>query len=145
MAIELRLCEPLHVPMLLRALRSWRRGPSVAPEDDCAAAPLLGLTLTPELGFVWLVEHRGAPVGYAVTETCASSGFLWQEARLTALYLIPDARELGVGRVVRRVLGELLLGRGIGLVTNDATRDDRHWARLTVPAAVTTTAACVAA
>lgn len=145
MAIELRLCEPVHVPVLLRALGSWRWGPATPAVDGAAASSLLRLTRSPALGSVWLVEHRGSLVGYVVVEMCASRGFLWREARVTALFLAPEARRAGVGRVVRRVLGGLLLGSGIGLVSEGVTPDDRHWAGLAGPPAVPPVAPSVAA
>jgi hypothetical protein len=134
MAIELRHCEPLHVPVLLRALGSWREGLSVGLDDDAAARSLLGLTRNPLLGSVWLIEHRQELVGYAVVERCSPRGFLWQEAALTGLYLVPGSRQAGIGRVVRRVLADLLLGHGCGLVPEDRTREDRHWSRLSATA-----------
>jgi GNAT superfamily N-acetyltransferase len=135
MSIELRQCEPVHVPVLLRALGSWYGGPSARPLGDGAARSLLGLARNPSLGSIWLIEARGALVGYAIVETRPPRGFLWQEAALGALYLVPDARQAGVGRVVRRVLGELLLGRGCGLTAQERAVDDRHWALLSAPAA----------
>ncbi len=135
MSIELRQCEPVHVPVLLRALGSWHGGPSSMPLGDDAARSLLDVARNPSLGSVWLIEYRGALVGYAVVEMRPPRGFLWQEAALGALYLVPDARQAGVGRVVRRVLGELMLGRGCGLTAQECTRDDRHWAVLSALAA----------
>jgi hypothetical protein len=133
MAIELRHCEPVHVPVLLRALASWRDGSSVGLENDAAARSLLGLTRNPLLGSVWLIEHRQQLVGYAVVERCSPRGFLWQEAALTGFYLVPESRQAGIGQAVRRVLTELLLGHGCGLMPEARAREDRHWPRLTAP------------
>jgi len=134
MAIELRHCEPVHVPVLLRALGSWRDGSAVGLDDEVAARSLLGLTRNPLLGSVWLIERNQELVGYAVVERCSPRGFLWQEAALTGLYLVPGARLAGVGRVVRRVLADLLLGHGCGLMPESRPREDRHWSRLSAPA-----------
>ncbi len=132
MAIELKLCEPVHVPVLLRALEAWQAGEGIPFDAHAATRPLLGLTRTSGLGSVWFVEHRGRPVGYAVVEMLPPRGFLWQEARLGALYLVPDARLTGIGRAVRRVLRELLTGQGCALLVNDPRCEDRHWEQLLV-------------
>jgi GNAT superfamily N-acetyltransferase len=127
MAIELKHCEPVHVPMLLRSLEQWHRVDADGVDQYAAAAPLLGLTRNPSLGSVWFIEHRGMAVGYAVVEMFPARGFLWQEAALAGLYLIPAARGIGIGRVVRRVLRELLTGQGVGLLAGDQLREDLHW------------------
>lgn len=134
MAIELRHCEPVHVPVLLRALGSWRDRSSLGLDDEAAARSLLELTRNPLLGSVWLIEHHHELVGYAVVERCAPRGFLWQEAALTGLYLVPGSRQAGIGQVVLRVLTELLLGQGCGLMPEPRPREDRHWSRLNAPA-----------
>ena len=130
MAIELRLCEPVHVPVLLRALQSWFADDGEVLDLAAATPPLLGLTRNPGLGAVWLVEQHGTPVGYAVVELLPVRGFLWQEATLGALYLVASARGSVVGRAVRRVLRELLTSSGSALLADDARREDRHWNRL---------------
>jgi GNAT superfamily N-acetyltransferase len=130
MAIELRLCEPVHVPALLATLGAWHRQAREAFRDEAATGALLGLTRNPSLGSAWLIEHRGRAIGYAVIEARPARGFLWQEAELTALYLVPEMRMLGVGRMFRRVLRELLLGRGYAMTADDIQCEDRFWARL---------------
>lgn len=145
MAIELRHCEPVHVPVLLRALGSWRDGSSVALDDELAARSLLGLTRNPLLGSAWLIEHRQELVGYAVVERCSPRGFLWQEAALTGLYVVPGSREAGIGRAVRLVLGGLLLGHGCGLLPDYRAREDQHWPRLSASARAQPTLSSAAA
>ena len=127
MAIELKLCEPVHVPVLLRALETWHAGERLPLDGFAASKAFLGLTRNPGLGSAWFVEYRGAPVGYAIVETLPARGFLWQEARLGALYLVPEARAIGIGRAVRRVLRELLMGQGCALLVGDPRSEDRHW------------------
>lgn len=130
MAIELRLCEPVHVPVLLRALQSWHDDDGIPFNPAVATPPLLGLTRNAGLGSVWLIERHGRPVGYALVEFLPAGGFLWQEATLGALYLMPAARQQGVGRAVRRVLRELLTGRGAALVAQPDHSEHHHWVRL---------------
>jgi GNAT superfamily N-acetyltransferase len=140
MAIELRLCEPVHVPVLLRVLDAWGAFAGAFDEEQPTRA-LLELTRDGMQGGMWLVQHRGETVGYAAVERLPSRGFIWQEASLAALYLVPGARGQGVGRVVRRVLGELLAGQGCALLVEPRIHEDRHWLRLVVPAAHTVSAA----
>jgi GNAT superfamily N-acetyltransferase len=131
MAIQVRLCEPAHVPLVLHALLGWHGSDAAGALPGARA--LLALTRMPERGSLWLVERRGVPVGYAVVEPLSPCGFLWQEARLAALFIAPEARHLGIARAVRHVLQELLLGSGCALLVQ-TTPADRHWAPLLAPA-----------
>lgn len=129
MAIELRRCESVDVPALLMQLGSWHREVRLPFLEGSARAALLELMRDPSLGSFWLVMHRGRTIGYAVVRHFAARGFLWREADLVALYLEPDARGNGVGRSVRRVLRELLMGQGFAMIPT-AVLEDRGWSAL---------------
>jgi hypothetical protein len=129
MAIELRRCESVDVPGLLAQLGAWHRVVRAPYADDAARDALLTLTRDPALGSIWLISHRGRQIGYTVIQNLAARGFLWQEADLVALYLVPEERANGIGRIVRRTLRELLMGQGFAMIPT-AVLEDRCWAAL---------------
>lgn len=129
MAIELRQCEAVDVPALLQQLGGWHREARLPFLESAATRALLELTRDPALGRFWAISHRGRLIGYAVVQHLAARGFLWREADLVALFLEPAARGNGVGRSVRRILRELLLGQGFAMIPT-AVLEDRSWTAL---------------
>lgn len=137
MAIELRRCESVDVPGLMAQVSAWHRAVRAPYTDDVACDALLDLTRDPAQGSIWLILSRGRAIGYAVIRNLAARGFLWQEADLVALYLVPEERANGIGRIVRRTLRELLMGQGFAMIPT-AVLEDRSWSALGTSRAGTT-------
>ena len=126
MAIELRRCESVDVPALLVQVGSWHREARMPFHEGAARTAMLELIRDGSLGSFWLIVSRGRTIGYAVVRNFAARGFLWREADLVALYLEPESRGHGIGRNVRRVLRELLMGQGFAMIPT-AVLEDRGW------------------
>jgi len=84
--------------------------------------------------FALIAAHRGAPVGFAVLNPLLySGGFQWL-LLLKELYVVPDARSLGVGEVLMREIARIGLAGNYARVewtTDDANSGaQRFYARL---------------
>ena len=99
-ALHVRPAQPADVSLLLPLMADFNRSEGIAWSAQTGAAPLRHLLSSPDLGRIGLCELDGEAVGYFVL--CFSFDLEWagRDAFLTELYVHPQHRGRGLGRLL---------------------------------------------
>jgi GNAT superfamily N-acetyltransferase len=79
----------------------------------------------------WLLEQRGAVVGYLMLTFQPGGLREAHRARVGALYLAPAVRGQGIGRQAIRFVADLSRWLQVRILNGDSRREDRHAGVLT--------------
>jgi ribosomal protein S18 acetylase RimI-like enzyme len=93
--------------LLLDFIRGLYAAEHISFDEDRAARALGGLLEEPSPGWIWIVERRGEPVGYAVVTLGYSLEFGGRFALLDELFIAESHRGAGVGRQVLDRIAEV--------------------------------------
>lgn len=96
----LRAAGAADLGLLLDFIRGLYAAEHIPFDEDRAARALGGLLEEPSLGWIWVVERCGDPVGYAVVTLGYSLEFGGRFALLDELFIAESHRGAGVGRRV---------------------------------------------
>jgi GNAT superfamily N-acetyltransferase len=130
MATQFRQLGPSETDHLAELVLEWHRldGQSL---DPAATRRELSRILEDNHGWhVWLVEHRGQAAGYLALNFKSGAMVESPRAYVSALYIVPSHRGLGIGRHARRLLSEVGRWLHIGIFEFGAEHDDKHIAAL---------------
>ena len=108
--------------LLLDFIRGLYATEHIPLDEDRAVRALGGLLEEPSLGWVWIVERRGEPVGYAVVTLGYSLEFGGRFALLDELFIAESHRGAGVGRQVLDRIAEACRERGLQAVRLEVER-----------------------
>jgi ribosomal protein S18 acetylase RimI-like enzyme len=103
----LRAAGAADLGLLLGFIRDLYAAEHIPFDEDRAAKALGGLLEEPSLGWIWIVERRGEPVGYAVVTLGYSLEFGGRFALLDELFIAEGHRGAGVGRQVLDRIAEV--------------------------------------
>jgi ribosomal protein S18 acetylase RimI-like enzyme len=99
---ELREATTADIPALLELMRPFNQHEAIAWErerTEKAVQPLLGAN---QLGFVLVADRRGQLLGYVVVTFNYDLEWGGRDAFVTELWVIPEARQRGLGRALLR-------------------------------------------
>jgi diamine N-acetyltransferase len=116
------------VATLVGLMRAFYAEDGHAFREDAARGALVGLLEEPAHGRVFVIEADGETAGYAAVTFGYSLEFHGRDAFLDELYVRPDKRGAGLGRVAIERATEVCRAEGIGAIHlevgpgNDAAR-----------------------
>jgi ribosomal protein S18 acetylase RimI-like enzyme len=120
--VVLRAAGAEDLGLLLDFIRGLYAAEHIPFDEDRAAQALGGLLEEPSLGWIWIVERRGEPVGYAVVTLGYSLEFGGRFALLDELFIAESHRGAGVGRQVLDRIVEVCRERGLRAVRLEVER-----------------------
>ena len=118
----LRAAGAADLALLLDFIQGLYATEHIPLDEDRAARALGGLLEEPSLGWVWIVERRGEPVGYAVVTLGYSLEFGGRFALLDELFIAEEHRGAGLGRHLLARIGGECRARGLRAVRLELER-----------------------
>lgn len=103
-SVRLAALEAADLPLLERFVRAYYLEDGHAFHEDRQPAALAALAAGDPFGRAWLVRTGGRTVGYVVLTWAFSVEAGGREACVDELYLVPEARNRGLGRRVLELL-----------------------------------------
>ncbi len=109
----LRLATVDDLEDVLPRTRSLNAHEGIAIDGEVLEAALRKLLCDPSIGGVWLIEHAGRAVGYAIVTFGYDLEFGGRDSYLTELWIDPASRGQGAGRAALALLDDELRARGV--------------------------------
>src|SRR6188768_1499330 len=98
--VRILLATPADTELLLDMMGPFNEYERIPWTRDAASAPLRTLLADISLGIVGVAEGEAKPLGYFVVTWNYDLEWNGRDAFLTELYLVPEARDRGVGRTL---------------------------------------------
>jgi hypothetical protein len=135
MATGFRQLGPEDAEALAGHLITWHRQDGVMLDPAYAGREVRRVLMDNEGWHAWLVEQGGMAVGYLMLSFRRPQAFEAPRANLAALYVVPAARHLNIGRQAHRFVLELGRWLHVQIFECDWAREDRHAPVFARPAA----------
>ena len=126
MATQFRQLGPEDAEALAGHLRTGHRQDGVTLDPAYARREVRRILMDNESWHAWLVEQGGVAVGYLMLSFRRAGNLDTPRANLTALYVVPTARDLNIGRKAYRFVQELGRWLHVQIFECDWAREDRH-------------------
>ena len=107
MATGFRLLGAEDIDPLLFQLRRWHQDESLRFDPIGSTAGIGRILREAELGHIWMIEKGSDAIGYMVLTFQNALGTHEPRAYVSALYLIPSHRGLGIGRQAIRLMEDV--------------------------------------
>jgi hypothetical protein len=135
MATQFRQLGPEDSEALAGHLITWHRQEGAILDPAYARREVRRILMDNQGWHAWLVEQSGMAIGYLMLSFRRAEAFEMPRANLAALYVVPGARHLDVGRKAHRFVLELGRWLHVRIFECDSTREDRHAPVFARPAA----------
>ena len=120
----MHLAGPDDMERLLPLVAGYHAFEGIETDDAFRRRALMPLLAGCELGAVWLIGPRGAPVGYIATGLGWSIELGGADAFVDELYLVPEARGQGLGEAALEHLSRELAARGVVALHLEVAREN---------------------
>jgi GNAT superfamily N-acetyltransferase len=117
-----RRARPSDVPRLLAFMRALYAHDRLTFRPRVARAALDGLLRAPRFGRIYVIEHGGRPIGYAVLTLSWSLEYRGADAFIDEIYLDPAFRGRGLGRLAIEHLAARCRAFGVGALHLEVER-----------------------
>lgn len=107
-------------------LISWHRQDGVTLDPAFARREVRRILMNNDGWHAWLVEQGGMAVGYLMLSFRRAGTLDTPRANLAALYVVPGARHLNIGRQAYRFVLDLGRWLHVRIFECDWAREDRH-------------------
>jgi GNAT superfamily N-acetyltransferase len=124
MATYFRQLGPDHTEQLTQHLVRWLRLEGRALDARTTGREVARVLVDNQGWHVWFIEHHNQVVGYLAVNFRPGAGFEPTRAYISALYVAPDQRHLGLGRQARRLVSDL--GRWLQVRVFDFETEGEH-------------------
>ena len=135
MATQFRQLGPEDTEALARHLIVWHRQEGAILDPAYARREVRRILMDNQGWHAWLVEQNGMAIGYLMLNFRHPRALEAPSANLAALYVVPGARHLEIGRKAHRFVLELGRWLHVRIFECDSTREDRHAPVFARPAA----------
>lgn len=125
MTAALTLAGPEDLERLLPLVTAYHAFEGIETNDARRRAALGPLLAGTELGAVWLIGPRAAPLGYIATGLGWSIELGGPDAFVDELFVLPEARERGLGKAALAHLEGALKAQGVVALHLEVARDNR--------------------
>ncbi|HPE25466.1 GNAT family N-acetyltransferase [Albidovulum sp.] len=125
MTAALTLAGPEDLDRLLPLVAAYHAFEGIVTDDAFRRAALAPLLAGTDLGAVWLIGPRDAPLGYIATGLGWSIELGGPDAFVDELFVVPEARGRGLGRDALVHLGQVLKARGVVALHLEVARENR--------------------
>ncbi len=113
-----------NIELLLGLVRAFYEFEGIAFDVQRIRQGLAELMANPALGGAWMIERRGAVLGYFVLSLGFDLEFGGRQATVTELYLVPEGRRAGTGTAALLFIEATLRELGIGEYELQADRSN---------------------
>jgi len=122
--VELHRAEAGDLERLVPLVAAYHAFEGIEATDDFRRRALAPLLAGSELGAVWLIGPRDAPVGYIATGLGWSIELGGADAFVDELFLVPEARGQGLGEAALDHLSRELAARGVVALHLEVAREN---------------------
>lgn len=116
---------PEDLPRVTGMMQAYYAFDGLAYTPEVAAA-VADLIQRPDDGQIWLINHQGQSVGYAVATFWYSLEFRGKAAFLDEIYLEADARQYGLGGEAIEAVAEFCRARGARTLRLEVEHENLH-------------------
>jgi ribosomal protein S18 acetylase RimI-like enzyme len=124
LTVAVHLAGPDDLERLLPLVAAYHAFEGIETDEAFRRRALVPLLAGTDLGAVWLIGPRDAPVGYIATGLGWSIELGGADAFIDELYLIPEARGQGLGEAALEHLSRELAARGVVALHLEVAREN---------------------